>query len=254
MKYFSHHPTVLLLLLFQHSNLTFADGISSMTPSMSPSMMTIDDGASSSPTLADDLSETSNSPTVDGDNVGDESQIPSQSPSSAGDDSSVSSESPSAAPTVNDNMLVPTLSLAPTMPFGSTNAPSLSPQPSVADNTVDGIPTISLQPSGSMQPQMNTQFPHHTMAPHHTFPPHRSRAPTGSKPSSNANPNNWQGQGEDDYESLKVPAFILGGVVILSAAFCVAQRVKRYRQFQGVRETADMNWDLELSTYQPGLT
>jgi hypothetical protein len=251
MKSFSHHITVLLLLLFQHSNLTFADGISSMTPSvspyhsMSPSMRTIDDGESSSPTLADDLSETSNSPTVDGDNVGDVSQIPSQSPSSAGDDSPV-----------NDNMLVPTLSLAPTMPIGSSNAPSISPQPSVADPTVDGIPTISLQPSGSMQPQMNTHFPHHTMAPHHTFPPHPSRAPTGTKPSSsaNANPNNSQGQGQDGYESLQVPAFILGGVVILSAAFCVAQRVKRYRQFQGVRESADMNWDLELSTYQPGLT
>eukprot|EP00980_Cylindrotheca_fusiformis_P026833 scaffold17607_cov77-Cylindrotheca_fusiformis.AAC.2 len=63
--------------------------------------------------------------------------------------------------------------------------------------------------------------------------------------------------GKDDFESFKVPTFMLAGVVVLTVLFCIAQRVKKYRGFRGVHQqnaADDMNWDLELSTYQPGLT
>lgn len=230
------------------SNATSMTPSTSPSVSLSPSTIVIDAGVSASPSLVD--GESSTSPSDGSEPFPDnESQNPSLSPSTfdGGDEIPTVSSSPSAAPSSDDNnMLVPTFSLAPTSPSDSTEAPSLSLQPSTAG--VDAVPTMSLQPSiDSMQPQMNTQFPHHSMAPHHTFPPHHSRTPSthnGGK----------FGEGEDSFDSLKLPAFILAGVVILSAAFCIAQRVKRYRQFHGVQENADMNWDLELSTYQPGLS
>mmetsp|Transcript_45953 Transcript_45953/g.111306 ORF Transcript_45953/g.111306 Transcript_45953/m.111306 type:complete len:426 (-) Transcript_45953:278-1555(-) len=59
--------------------------------------------------------------------------------------------------------------------------------------------------------------------------------------------------GKDDVESLTLPIVIFVGVVALSIAFYVAQRVKNRRHFSQVQND-DMNWDLELSTYRPGLT
>lgn len=176
------------------------------------------------------------------------SEAPSQTSNNSTD--SDMSAIPTAEPTPYENTTDTTIvtSISPTMALSISMSPSLSPNDDTedtnsTDSTISGIPTVmpSLAPS--------QHKPHHaTMPPIHSFPPqHKHSKP----PHHDFN----EKDSEDNFEDLKVPAFLLVGVLVLSVVFCVVQRVQRYRSFHGVEQSAgEMNWDLELSTYHPGLT
>ncbi|KAL3930050.1 MAG: hypothetical protein SGBAC_011940, partial [Bacillariaceae sp.] len=74
-----------------------------------------------------------------------------------------------------------------------------------------------------------------------------------SKQGPNHKHHHASGQGQDAVEPMTLPIIFVGGIVLLSIAFFGAQRFKSRREFDQVQND-DMNWDLELSTYRPGLT